>query len=114
MSNRNEPSTIKKYLKGRRLILSLLGTLIALVVSDGIITNYLISSRLGREGNPFLQTWVGGEGFLTLKILGVLLCALILWDISRRQPKLATISSAFFILIYSGIVIWNLSIVLIA
>lgn len=94
-------------------MLSLLGTLIALVVSDGIITNYLISSRLGREGNPFLQTWVGNEGFLTLKILGVLLCALILWDISNRQPKLATISSVCFVVIYSGIVIWNLSIVLI-
>lgn len=95
-------------------MLSLLGTLITLVVSDGILTNYLISSRLGREGNPFLQTWVGDEGFLTLKILGVLLCSLILWDISRRQPKLATVSSICFIVIYSGIVIWNLSIVLIA
>lgn len=85
-----------------------LSMLIVLVVSDGLMTRFLIRSKLGREGNPFLQTWVGEEVFLLVKLLGALLCALILWDISRRYRKLALISSWCFVAIYAGIVLWNL------
>lgn len=92
---------------------SVLGTLVALVVADGLITNFLVGNRLGVEGNPFLQSWVGNQGFLVLKAAGVLLCAFILWDIFKRQPKLAMISSLCFVVLYTGIVFWNLSVVLI-
>jgi len=86
----------------------LLGVLIGLVVSDGVISRFIVTERLGWEANPFLQTVVGEDMFLAIKVLGVLLCALILWDMYRRWPKLAVISSLCFVVLYSGIVLWNI------
>jgi len=86
----------------------LLGVLIGLVVSDGVISRFLVTERLGWEANLFLQTIVGKDIFLAIKLFGVLLCALILWDIYRKWPKLAVISSLCFVILYSGIVFWNL------
>ena len=88
----------------------LLSALIVLVVSDGLISHFLVRSGLGWEGNPFLQTWVGREAFLVIKVFGVLLCALILWDMYKRWSKLALISTSCFIVIHAGIVLWNLSV----
>lgn len=88
----------------------LLGVLIALVVSDGVISHLLVIGGLGREWNFFLQNLVGEEYFLVIKVLGAALCALILWDIYNKWPKLALISTSCFVAIYLGIVVWNLSI----
>ena len=87
----------------------LIGLLILLVTSDGLLTNLLIKGGLGREGNPFLQPIVGDVGFLVLKVVGVLLCAVILWDIYKRFPRLALVSTSCFVVFYAAIVFWNLS-----
>ncbi len=87
----------------------LIGLLILLVISDGLLTNLLIKDGLGREGNPFLQPIVGDVGFIVLKAVGVLLCAVILWDIYRRFPRLALVSTSCFVVFYAAIVFWNLS-----
>jgi hypothetical protein len=100
--------TIKSFSPSTHRIWYLLAALVALVVSDGLITHFLVNRGLGQEGNPFLQTLVGETNFLVIKVLGVLLCALILWDIHRRRPKLALISSWCFVVLYAGIVLWNL------
>lgn len=86
----------------------LLGALIALVVSDGLLSNFLVRAGLGREGNPFLETLVGEGIFIVIKVFGVLLCALILWDIYKRRSKLAVITTLCFVVLYAGIVLWNL------
>ncbi len=88
----------------------LLSLLVVLVTSDGLLTNFLLRDGLVREGNPFLQTIVGDTGFLILKVVGALLCALILWDIHKRYPKLAIISTSCFVVFYAAIVLWNSSI----
>ena len=88
----------------------LLLTLIALVVSDGLISQFLIRYGLGREGNPLLQSFVSEGYFLLIKLAGALLCALILWDIHKTQPKVATISTLWFVVLYTGIVFWNLGV----
>lgn len=84
--------------------------LVALVILDGIITNLLVRGGLAWEGNPFLRTIVGGGNFLLIKTAGALLCALILWDIHRHWQRVALASITCFIAVYTGIVIWNLSI----
>jgi len=86
----------------------LLGTMFALVVADGLISNFLVTHGLGREWNPFLQILVGGENFLLIKVAGAFLVALILWDIYQKQPQIAAISSLCVVVIYTGIVYWNL------
>ena len=88
----------------------LLSLLVIFVVSDGLVTNYLISNGLGREGNPLLQPIVGDVGFIILKIVGALLCAFILWDVSRRYRKLALIATSCCVAFYAAIVLWNLSV----
>ena len=103
-------TTIKRYFAGIHRMRYPLGALIALVVSDGLISHFLISHGLGREANPLLQTWVGEKSFLVIKVVGVLLCALILWDIYKTRPKMALISSLCFVALYIGIVSWNLSV----
>ena len=87
----------------------LLALLVIFEISDGLLTHFLIKSGIAREGNPFLQPLVGEAGFLILKVVGVLLCALILWDIYKRYPKVALISTSCFVAIYGVIVLWNLS-----
>lgn len=92
----------------------ILGTLIALVVSDGLISNFLIRRGLAWEGNPLLETLVGGRLFLVIKVLGVLFCTVILWDIYKKWPRLALITSLCFVGLYAGIVFWNLCVFFIA
>ena len=86
----------------------LLGTLIALVAADGVISRYLVTGRFGLEGNPFLQTWVGEEKFLVIKLVGALLAALLLWDIHKQNSKLSFVSTLCFVISYTTIVFWNL------
>jgi len=88
----------------------LLGILFALVVADGYITQYLVMNNLGIEGNPFLAAWVSQDKFLYIKILGALLSVLIMWDIHRHWSKLAMSASTVFVVIYTGILYWNIGV----
>ena len=92
----------------------ILVTLVGLVVADGIISRFLVRYGLGREGNPFLQTLVGDNNFLLIKLVGALLCALILWDLYKTRPRAALSSSLLFVGLYTVIVFWNLGIYLAA
>lgn len=104
----NKLKNVKTYLTDNRVMKYLLGMLIVLVVADGLISRFLVTRKLGWEANPFLQNLVGKDVFLVIKVLGVLLCVLILWDIYKQWPKLALISSLCFVVLHSGIVLWNL------
>lgn len=90
----------------------LLALLILLNIADGVLTHFLVERGLGREGNPFLLRIVGEPGFITIKVVGVILCALILWDVYRRHPKLAFVSTSCFVISYTAVVIWNSSLFL--
>ena len=92
----------------------LLGFLIIFVILDGFLTQGLINGGLAREGNPFLEPLVGEAGFIVLKVVGALLCAFILWDIYRRFPRVALITTWFFVIAYGGIVLWNSSLFMLA
>jgi hypothetical protein len=86
----------------------LLGTLVALMGSDGVITRFLVANKLCFESNIFIRRWVLEDSFLLIKMVGGLLCALILWDIYRRRPLLAHKASSLAVLTYTGIVYWNI------
>lgn len=92
----------------------LLGVLIAFVVMDGLLTEFLIDGGRAREGNPFLQPLVGDVGFILLKAAGALLCAFILWDIYRRFPRVAVTATWVFVAAYGVIIIWNSSLFLLS
>jgi len=82
--------------------------LAALVIADGLVTEFMVGNGFGREGNPFLEGFVGEKAFIILKIAGALLVALLLWDMYKRWPKLAVIGASGMAFCYSGLVLWNL------
>jgi hypothetical protein len=83
-----------------------------MVVADGVVTNVLVQKGIARESNPLLVGVAGESKLIVIKILGVLLAAFILWDVHRHHPKLAFWISCTFLLIYCGIVAWNLHLLL--
>lgn len=85
----------------------MLYTLFALIVADGIISDFLIMQKLGREWNPFLKTLVGSEQFLLIKACGALLVIAIMWEIYKKRPRMAIVSSLCFLVLYTGIIYWN-------
>jgi hypothetical protein len=93
-----------------RRIEYLLGALLGLVVADGLISQFLIKSGLGREGNPFLKTLVAEGNFLVVKMCGAVVCVLILWNMARRAPRVAFIVSVSLVSVYTAILFWNLAI----
>jgi len=61
-----------------------------LVLADGIQTNLFIQKSIAREANPFLVSLAGEHGLIILKVIGVFACIVILRDIYRRNPRLAS------------------------
>jgi hypothetical protein len=93
---------------------ALLCLLVIFVTLDGLLTELLINRGVVREINPFLQPLVGDVGFMVLKAVGSLLCALILWDIYGRFPRLAAITTWVAVAGYGVIVAWNISLFILA
>jgi len=90
----------------------LLGTLLSLVVADGIISQFLIKSGLGQEGNPFLKILLADSNFLVIKMCGAIICVLILWNMAKRLPKLVLIFSSSIVALYAAILFWNIGVFL--
>jgi hypothetical protein len=87
----------------------LLVLLVVLNVIDALLTYFLVKFNLATEGNMFLENIVGEPLFFVIKIVGAFIAALILWDISRRHPKLAKSAVHLSVTAYSLIVLWNVS-----
>lgn len=90
-----------------RLLSILLGTMIALVVADGVISRFLIANGLAREGNPLLQVWIHDELFLGLKLAGAFLAALGIRSIHRDHPNVSFAVAVCFVVFYTGLVFWS-------
>ena len=90
----------------------LLGLLIGFEILDGLLSHFLIRGGLAREGNPLLLPLVGDANFLILKVVGVFICALILWDVYKRFPRLAIACTSCFVIFYGVVVLWNSSLLL--
>ena len=85
-------------------------TLAALIIADGVITQFLIRHGLGYEWNPFLQSFVVEYDFLQIKLAGAFLGTLSLWYIYKTRPVTARGISLVFMVLYSGILYWNLGV----
>jgi hypothetical protein len=96
-----------------RRIEYLLGTLLSLVVADGLISQFLIKGGLGREGNLLLRVLVAENNFLIIKMCAAIICVIILWNIARRLPRLIFIFSACFVGVYTAILFWNIAVFLV-
>jgi hypothetical protein len=107
---RNVLVLARRRLSGHITIKYLIGALVVLVVADGLVSHFLINHGLAQEGNPLLVVLVGKWNFLAIKVVGAVVCSVILWDIYKSWPKLALISTSCFVSIYAVIVFWNVGI----
>jgi hypothetical protein len=107
---------VKAYfsIQGRRKLFYLLLAMMSFVILDGVITEILIAQGKAYEANAFLAPMIGGISFMLLKVFGAVLCAVILWDISKRHEKLASIAAWIATVGYGIIVIWNTSLYFLA
>ena len=96
-----------------RRIEYLLGTLLSLVVADGLISQFLIRSGIGQEGNPFLKVLVAEGNFLIVKMCGAIICVLILWNMAKRLPRLVFIVSSCLVALYTALLFWNIVVFLV-
>ena len=91
-----------------RTIRLMLYTLFALIVADGLMTQFLVTGGRGLEINPFLQAWIGQDLFLAIKVSGAFLATLYLWFKYSKKPKLIFAVTLFFLTFYTSVLFWNL------
>jgi hypothetical protein len=100
--------TLRRNLAGSYRIRILLGSLLAAIVADGVITRFLVINEFAYEGNPVLHFYAGQDVFLIIKLLGGFLATFYLWGIYKRQPKVSICCSSLFLIAYTFIIFWNL------
>ena len=79
-------------------------------LADGIATHFLVKNGLVQEGNPLLESIVREGNFLLFKVLGVLLCVLILWGMYKRFRKVTLIATSSIVMFYGAVMTWNLGV----
>jgi hypothetical protein len=74
--------------------------------ADAVVTHYMVDSGLV-EANLLLARLVGTPAFLPVKICGGALCVLLIWDVHRRHPRLATVITTILVACFTVLVMWN-------
>ena len=83
------------------------GSLFALIMADGIITEIAINNSVGYEANPFLVDMLGSMSFFLFKLLGAVLVILFLRNVSTKHYRLGIAGSCAAVLLYVIVVFWN-------
>jgi hypothetical protein len=78
-----------------------------LEILDGITTHWAVTKGLIREWNPLVSYIAGDWYFILLKAFGSLFCALILYKIYKRFPKIGIISVNSIVMFYGIVFLWN-------
>lgn len=88
----------------------LLPMLSGLEILDGITTTFFVRHGLVQEGNPLMEPIVREGNFLLLKVIGALLCVLILWGMYKRFPRVTLMTTSSVVMFYGAVMAWNLSV----
>jgi hypothetical protein len=100
---------VPEYLRiENRTVRYTLYALFATVVADGLISQFLVTNGYGPEANPLLQSVVGQESFVPIKISGAFLATLLLWIKYNERPRLVNTITVVALAFYTAIVYWNL------
>ena len=73
------------------------------------MTNVFVRNGFVQESNPLMESIVREGNFLLLKVIGVLLCGLILWLIYKRFSKVILIVTSSIAVFYGAVIAWNMS-----
>ena len=86
-----------------------LALLCAFEVLDAVITRWAVSGGLAREANPLLASAATTWGYVVLKTAGAAVCAVLLWLLNRRFPRIASFSATSVAAFYGFVIIWNIN-----
>jgi hypothetical protein len=103
---------LNKFFKIQDIMYLLIPLLVALEIADGVLTYLSVGNHLASEGNPLMQNIAATGNFLVMKTAGALLCALLLWLLYKRFPRVSLISTSSIVLFYAFVFSWNLNILL--
>ena len=95
-----------------RTVRYVLYVLFGIIVTDGLISQFLVTGGYGSEGNPLLTTLVGRESFLGIKVSGAFLATSLLWIKYNSKPRLVYTIAVIALILYTILVYWNLFIFL--
>ena len=84
-------------------------SLILLNIADTVVTHFLVELGLARELNPVLVNLVGQPTFFIFKTVGVVFCALMLWRLYQKYPRVALTTNSVLCVSYTALVLWNSS-----
>ncbi len=90
----------------------LIPLLVALEAADAILTYSAVDTGTVQEANPLMQGLAGTGDFLLMKVSGAILCALLLWLVYRRFPRVSLVAASSIVIFYAAVLSWNLSILL--
>ena len=90
-----------------KYLITLLLSLFSLETLDGMLTQGAVANGLVQEANPLMAHIVHEGNFLLLKIAGAILCAMILWGLYKRFPKLALSATSSIVGFYGIVIAWN-------
>ena len=82
--------------------------LFGIIVADGLLSQFLVTSGYGLEANPLMAPLVGGESFLAIKISAAFLVTLFLWIKYNTRPRRVYTVTVVALGLYTTIVYWNL------
>jgi len=88
----------------------LLPLLSGLEILDGITTTFFVRHGFVQEGNPLMEPIIREGNFLLLKVIGALLCVLILWGMYQRFPRVTLMTTSSVVMFYGAVMAWNLSV----
>jgi hypothetical protein len=86
-----------------------LGFMVLLQLIDAFATQVFVSKSMVQEGNPLMAQMISNGGFLTFKILGVLICALLVVGLYRVFPNVAKMLNVFIVIFYGSVLLWNVA-----
>jgi hypothetical protein len=91
------------------------GLLVVMVCAsllDAIATQRLVTHGLVVEGNPMMAPLIPAGHFVLVRILGILICGVVLWLLYKRFPRVALTALMGVIFIYTAILVWNTGVLL--
>ncbi len=109
----NEAVPLERLSARSRAQRLLLGTLFCLSVADGILTRFIISNGLGREGNFWLSDLAASDALIGIKMLGTVLAIYLLWRLHYIRPKIVMATTVSFVGWYTLVVFWNIIVIVI-
>jgi hypothetical protein len=79
-------------------------------LTDAFATQFFVSRGYVREGNAFAVQLVANGQFVWLKAVGLAACLVLLWQLYKRFPRLASATAMMASLFYVGVLLWNVTV----